>query len=505
MVSLATEEFPPHVVCLPFPAQGHINPMLKLAKILHRKDFHITFVNTEFNHRRLLKSRGLDSLDGLPTFQFETIPDGLPPSDADSTQHVPSLCDSTKKNCLAPFRDLLSRLNNTSSSKVPPVTCIVSDCIMSFTLKAAQELGIPNVLFWTASVCGFMSYLQYRPLIEKGFVPLKDESYLTNGYLDTVIDWIPGMEGISLKYLPSFLRTTDPGDIMLNFAIGEVESARNASAVIFNTFDDLESEVLKPLTSTLPHLYTIGPLQLLENQDQENALNSIASNLWKEEPGCIEWLDFKEPDSVIYVNFGSVTVMTPQQLIEFAWGLANSKCTFLWVIRPDLVVGDSAIVPPEFVAETKERGLLAGWCPQEQVLQHPSIGGFLTHSGWNSTIDSLCGGVPMICWPFFAEQQTNCWFCCNKLGIGMEIDSDVKRNEIESLVRELMEGDQGQVMKYKAKEWKRKAEEATASPTGSSCLNLEKMINKVLLAPRDKINGDVILPGITGLGTYGES
>jgi hypothetical protein len=87
----------------------------------------------------------------------------------------------------------------------------------------------------------------------------------------------------------------------------------------------------------------------------------------------------------------------------------------------------------------------------------------------------------------------------------MEIDSDVKRSEIESLVRELMEGDQGQVMKYKAKEWKRKVEEATASPTGSSCLNLEKMINKVLLAPRDKINGDVILPGITGLGTYGES
>lgn len=314
-------------------------------------------------------------------------------------------------------------------------------------------------------------------------MPLKDESYLTNGYLDTVIDWIPGIEGISLKYLPSFLRTTDPGDIMLNFPIGEVESARNASAVIFNTFDDLEAEVLKPLTSTLPHLYTIGPLQLLENQDQEKALNSIASNLWTEEPGCIEWLDFKEPGSVVYVNFGSVTVMTPHQLIEFAWGLANSRCTFLWVIRPDLIAGDSAVVPLQFLAETKERGLLTGWCPQEQVLQHPSIGGFLTHSGWNSTLDSLCGGVPMICWPFFADQQTNCWFCCNKLGIGMEIDNDVKRNEIESLVRKLMEEDQGQEMKYKAKEWKRKAEEATASPTGSSRLNLEKMISKVLLAP----------------------
>ncbi|KAH7510599.1 hypothetical protein FEM48_ZijujUnG0109100 [Ziziphus jujuba var. spinosa] len=161
----------PHAVCIPFPGQGHITPMLQLAKLLHYKGFHITFVNTEFNHKRLLKSRGLNALNGLPSFRFRTIPDGLPPTDVDATQDIPSLCDSTKRNCLPPFRNLLSNLN--SSSDVPPVSCIVSDGAMSFTLDASEELDVPEVLFWTTSACGFMTYVHYHKLIEKGFTPLK--------------------------------------------------------------------------------------------------------------------------------------------------------------------------------------------------------------------------------------------------------------------------------------------------------------------------------------------
>ncbi|KAL7245635.1 hypothetical protein ACSBR2_000879 [Camellia fascicularis] len=163
----------PHAVCIPYPAQGHINPMLKLSKLLHQRGFHITFVNTEFNHKRLLKSRGPDSLNGLSSFRFKTIPDGLPESDADATQDIPSLCESTRKHCLAPFKDLLSKLNDTASSNVPPVTCIASDGAMSFTVDAAEELGIPEVLFWTTSACGFMGYEQYRNLIDKSYIPLK--------------------------------------------------------------------------------------------------------------------------------------------------------------------------------------------------------------------------------------------------------------------------------------------------------------------------------------------
>ncbi|TXG52772.1 hypothetical protein EZV62_021941 [Acer yangbiense] len=490
MDSLVPAENCPHAVCVPFPAQGHVNPMLKLAKLLNHKGFHITFVNTEYNHNRLLRSRGPDSLNGTTTFRFETIPDGLPPSDANVTQDVPSLCESTKKTCLAPFRQLLSKLNNTSSLNVPPVTCVVSDCIMSFTVKAAQELNIPNALLWPAGACGFMGILHYRTLIEKGLVPLKDPSDLTNGYLNTVIDWIPGMEGIKLKDLPTFIRTTDPDDIMMNFCLGEVENARNASALIFNTIYDLEGEILEAVSSTYPPIYTIGPLQLLLNHEipaDDNSLSAIKSNLWKEQPGCLEWLDTKESNSVVYVNFGSVTVMTEQQLVEFAWGLANSKQNFLWVIRPDLVIGESAILPPKFVSETKERSLLASWCSQEQVLNHPAIGGFLTHCGWNSTIESLSSGVPMLCWPFFAEQQTNSWFCQNKWGIGFEIDSNSNRDEIERSVRELMEGEKGKQIKKTAMEWRLLAEKAVIAPNGSSKLNLEKMIKEVLLTSHSSI------------------
>jgi UDP:flavonoid glycosyltransferase YjiC (YdhE family) len=214
------------------------------------------------------------------------------------------------------------------------------------------------------------------------------------------------MKGIRLRDLPSFVRTTDLDDIMLDFPMVESERAQKASAIFFNTFDALEHQVLDALSSMFPPIYPIGPLQFLLNQIPDNDRTLIGSNLWKEEVGCLEWLDKKEPNSVFYVNFGSITVMTCDELIEFAWGLANSNQTFLWIIRPDLVEGDSAVLLPEFLVETKERGMLANWCPQEQVLGHPSVGGFLTHSGWNSTIESVCGGVPIISWPFLAEQQT---------------------------------------------------------------------------------------------------
>ncbi|PQQ03750.1 7-deoxyloganetin glucosyltransferase-like [Prunus yedoensis var. nudiflora] len=448
----------PHAVCIPYPAQGHITPMLQLTKLLHYKGFHITFVNTEFNHRRLLKSRGPNSLDGLPSFRFDTIPDGLPPTDTNATQDVTALCVSIRKNCLAPFRDLLSKLNSLPDS--PPVTCVVSDGGMTFTLDAAQELGIPEVIFQTLSACGLMCYVQCRPLIEKGLIPLKDASYMTNGYLDTEIDWIPGMRGIRLRDIPSFIRTTDPNDFMLDFILVEMARAKRASAIILNTFDALEHEVLDGLSTLLPPVYSVGPLHLQLNQiPADNELKSIGSNLWTEEPECLEWLDSKEPNSV--------------------------QPTFFWVIRPDLVGGEAAVVPSEFMQETKERGLLASWCPQEQVLSHPAIGGFLTHSGWNSTLESLCGGVPMICWPFFAEQQINCRFCCKEWGIGMEIEGDVKRNYVEGLVRKLMEGEEGKEMRKKALEWKKLAKEATTGPNGLSFVGLDKLVNQMLLSPRN--------------------
>jgi len=298
--------------------------------------------------------------------------------------------------------------------------------------------------------------------------------------LETTIDWVPGIKEIRLKDIPSFIRTTNPNDIMLDFLPGECQRAQKASAIIFNTFDNLEHDVLEAFSSILPPVYSIGPLHLLIKDVTNKELDSIGSNLWKEEPECLEWLNSKEPKSVVYVNFGSITVMTSEQMIEFAWGLANSKMPFLWVIRPDLVAGENAVLPLEFLEETKNRGLLSSWCPQEEVLSHSSIGGFLTHNGWNSTLESVSGGVPMICWPFFAEQQTNCRFCCNEWGIGLEIE-DATRDKIEILVKELMEGERGKEMKEKALQWKKLAHNAASGPHGSSFMNLENLIHDVLL------------------------
>ncbi|KDO64323.1 hypothetical protein CISIN_1g0372211mg, partial [Citrus sinensis] len=227
--------------------------------------------------------------------------------------------------------------------------------------------------------------------------------------------------------------------------------ASKASGIIFHTFDALEVQVLDAISAMFPNLFTIGPLQLL-----------LYQNLWKKETECLRWLDSKLPNSVIYVNFGIAIVVKKQQFIEVAMGLANSNHPFLWIIRPDLF-------------------------PQEEVLNHPSIGGFLTHSGWGSTIENLSAGVPMICWPFEGDQMTNCRYTYKERGIGMEIngDEDGIRNVIQKSVRELLEGEKGKQMRNKASEWKKLVVEA-AAPDGPSSKNLVKLVNESLL-PKEHI------------------
>ena len=146
-----------------------------------------------------------------------------------------------------------------------------------------------------------------------------DTSYLTNGYLDTVIDWVPGMKNIRLKDLPTFFQVTDPNDEIFNLAMESAESScKGATAFCVQTFDALEPHVLGALSSMYPNVYTIGPLQLLLNNQstEEDQLKSLSYNLWKEEPECLQWLDSMEPGSVVYVNFGSVTVTSMHQLVQ---------------------------------------------------------------------------------------------------------------------------------------------------------------------------------------------
>ncbi|RLM64880.1 cytokinin-O-glucosyltransferase 2 [Panicum miliaceum] len=488
MGSVTPEKRQPHAVCLPFPAQGHVTPMLQLAKLLHAQGFHITFVNTEFNHRRLLRSRGPDALDGVPSFHFATIPDGLPPSDANATQDPPSLCYSIMTTCLPHLLALLADLNAPTSG-TPPVSCLVVDGVMSFGYDAASEIGVPVAALWTASACGFMGYRNYRQLIDRGLVPFMDEADLADvagGHLATVVAGARGMcDGVQLRDFPSFIRTTDRGDIMLNFLLREAERLSLPDAVMINTFDDLEATTLDAMRAILPPVHAVGPLLLRERQviPAESSLAGLGSNLWKEQAGLMEWLAGRAPRSVVYVNYGSITVMTNSQLLEFAWGLASSGYAFVWNIRPDLVKGASAVLPPEFAAAVQGRAMLTTWCPQEAVLRHEAVGVFLTHSGWNSTLESLCAGVPMLSWPFFAEQQTNCRYKRTEWGVGMEIGGEVRRDELADIIREAMDGEKGLEMRRHAVEWKQKAVKVTL-PGGSAEANLNKVINEVLLAKK---------------------
>ena len=152
------------------------------------------------------------------------------------------------------------------------------------------------------------------------------------------------------------------------------------------------------------------------------------------------WLDAQPLKSVIYVSFGSITIMTKDELMEFWYGLVNSKQRFLWAIRPDLVAQkyDEGQILVELVEGTKDRGCMVGWAPQEEVLTHQAIGGFLTHSGWNSTLESIVAGVPMICWPNFADQQVNSRFISQVWKLGLDMKDTCDRGIVEKMVNDLM-------------------------------------------------------------------
>nr|XP_034604483.1 7-deoxyloganetin glucosyltransferase-like [Setaria viridis] len=472
----------PHVVVVPYPGSGNVNPALQLAKLLHRHGAYVTFVNTEHNHRRVQDTEGAGAVRGREGFRFETIPDGLSEADRGKQDYGTGLALSITTRCAAPFRALVERLNGDEPG-VPRVTCVLATMLMGFAIGVARELRIPTMVFWTTSAASLMADMRLRDLEGRGYVPLKDESYLTNGYVETtVIDWIPGMPPMNLGDLSSFLRTTDPDDFCLRLIEAEANNCSKAGALILNTFDSLEAEVLAALRAEYPRIYTIGTLGSLlrrgaaaTDDNSTDGDDSPGLSLWKQDAECLAWLDTQAPRSVVYVNFGSHTVLSPEQLAEFAWGLAASGHTFLWSIRDDLVRGGGgglAALPPAFTAETAGRCRVTAWCPQEQVLRHPAVDGFLTHSGWNSTCESVAAGVPMACWPGFADQYTNCRYACEAWGIGVRLDAEVRREQVAERVREVMASGE---MRRNVARWKTEAAAAT-SPGGSSYENFLAMV-----------------------------
>ena len=276
------------------------------------------------------------------------------------------------------------------------------------------------------------------------------------------------MPPISLGDVSTFVRTTDPDDFGLWFNITEANNCTKAGSLIINTFDALEADVLAALRAEYPRIYTVGQLgTMLRLGEEASDDDSIDLSLWKHDTECLAWLDEQEPGSVVYANFGSLTVLTAAQLAEFAWGLAATGHPFLLVVREDLVHGGGEL-PPEVLAETAERRRVVTWCPQEPVLRHRAVGCFLTHCGWNSMLESIAAGVPMVCWPVFADQYTNRKYACELWGVGLRLDEEVRREQVAGRVREAMGSEE---MRKSAAGWKAEAE-AAARPGGSSHENL---------------------------------
>ena len=273
-----------------------------------------------------------------------------------------------------------------------------------------------------------------------------------DGDLDRLVTSLPPMEGfLRRRDLPSVFRANNVDDPSIQFVLRDHAHTPRTQGLILNTFEDLEGPVLSQIRNNCPKTYAIGPLhELLKSRlASEMIMSQTSDGLWEEAKLCIAWLDDQLPKSVIFVSFGSVLAIEKDELIEFWYGLVNSGCHFLWVIRPNSLRREDreGQTPVELLEGTKERGLIVSWAPQEEVLAHSAVGGFLTHSGWNSTIEGIDAGVPMICWPRFADQQINSRFVSHVWEVGMDMKDICVGITIEKMIRTVMEEERAKFMK----------------------------------------------------------
>ncbi|XP_049395179.1 UDP-glycosyltransferase 76B1-like isoform X2 [Solanum stenotomum] len=444
------------VLFFPLPLQGHITPMLQLANILHLNGFSITIIladnfNTTFNNIRA----------NYPHFTFHTISDGLSEDDKAKTDtDALFLLSLFNEKCAPQFTEALRQL----VLEDPNIVCLISDSILHFTKAVVDSFKLPRLVLRTGGVCSLLVFAAIPLLQSKAYFPLQG----IESQLEEAVEELPPLR---IKDLPLF--KTYNVDALYQVIQEMIRETKASSGLILNSFEQLEQFSMSKLRDDFPiPIFPIGPFH--------SHFPASSSSLMSQDQTSISWLDTKPPKSVIYVSFGSVAAIEINDFLEIAWGLANSNHPFLWVVRPGLIRGSEWIelLPSEFLETVDGRGHIIKWAPQQQVLAHPAVGAFWTHNGWNSTLESICEGVPMICMPCFGDQMVNARYVSHVWKVGVQLENDLKRMNIENAIRRLMEEEEGKQIKERMLELKEK-ENSCLKPGGSSYESLRSLTSYI--------------------------
>ncbi|CAN4093814.1 unnamed protein product [Withania somnifera] len=452
-MTMAQEIDKPHIAFLPSPGMGHITPLIEFAKclVIHH-GFHVTFfvITTDASaaQNELFRPNNLPS-------DFTAVE--IPPVENMSSYFTSDMRVVTRLAIMV--RESLKNLSSLLIAHRPKALIIDLFCTDAFEI--CEKLEIPVYSFFTASTI-LMAFSLYLPTLDREvegeFVDLPEP-------IQT-----PGCNPICPRDILDQVK--DRKNEEYKWYLLHVSRLPLAAGIFVNSWDDLEPVTLKALKENLfyqkipiPPVYTIGPLIKQDEVVSEKDAEILA------------WLDNQPPDSVLFVVFGSGGTLTSEQLTELAWGLEMSQQRFILVARKPSDGSASAAffnvgsdendpllyLPEGFVNRTESRGLvIPSWAPQVAILNHPSTGAFLSHCGWNSTLESIVHGVPMIAWPLYAEQRMNSTFLAEEVGVVIKFSKVpgeylIDRNEIEKMVRIVMEGEKGKAMRRRGKELKESA------------------------------------------------
>ncbi|KAG8376591.1 hypothetical protein BUALT_Bualt09G0079500 [Buddleja alternifolia] len=459
---MAEKQHKLHAIMISVPFQGHINPYVNLAVKLASKGCTVTFAHIEYIHRKLAKAHNSDDLfsearkSGLD-IRYTTISDGLP-LEYDRDLHAEAYWGHLFHKFPAIVDDFIGKTIESDPFSVP---FLVADTIYAWSAAIAEKYKLVNVSFWAPTALVFSLLYHMDLLKEKGDIPCIDGN-------EKEINYIPGIKSINTKDLMSYLRVIDDRHEARESLPMAFKEVKKADFILQNTVHELEFETLSALNKYQP-TYAIGPMNL--------ATNTVPKSL-QSESDCTHWLESKAPGSVLYVSFGSLVQASKHVIEEIAYGLLLSEVNFVCAVRAGIVGSDGNGLPHGFEDEMKDKGLIVPWCNQVAVLSNPAIGGFLTHCGWISAIESVWCGVPMICYPLSYDHPTTRKLMVDDLKIGINLcdGESVDRKEIAEKIKSFMNGTTSKSLKYETNKVKETLKNAL-EVDGSSERNFNQFFN----------------------------